>query len=57
MVATMEEEAAGVSDDDIDNNKEGHDGQDDENDNAAVAADVEDNEHLHRQPIYTIINH
>ena len=44
MVATTEEETAGVSNEDGDNDKDGHNDTDDEADDAPVAAEEEDNE-------------
>ena len=43
VVATTEEETAGVSND-YDNDEDGHDDADDKADNAAIAAEGEDNE-------------
>ena len=45
-----------MSDDNDDNDDDRHDEDDDEDNDAAVAANVEDNECLRRRPIYTIIN-
>jgi len=51
VVATMEEETAGVSNDNDDNNEDGHDDANDEAKNAAVTAEGEDDEHRHHQSI------
>ncbi len=50
MVATTEEETAGVSND-YDNDEDGHDDADDKADNAAIAAEGEDNERRCHQSI------
>ena len=56
VLATPEEEAVGMSDNDNDNDVGHNDDGDDEDNNTVLTADVEDNERRHHQPIYTIIN-
>ena len=56
VVATTEEETAGVSNDDDNNDEDGHDDADDEADDATVTAKGEDDKCLLHQSIYTTIN-
>ena len=51
MVVTTEKETGGVSDNENDNNKDGHDHANDKADNAAVAAEGEDDERRCHQSI------
>jgi hypothetical protein len=51
VVAMTEEETAGVSNNDGDNDEDGHADTDDEADYATVAAEGEDGEHCRHQSI------